>query len=156
MATQHNARATEPPKGEAWSALVEVILDPGTRKFHFETSDLPLDPATNELTFHNYDHPGYVITFRLKEPNFGYAFPDDLDEALFSVDRPICPDTRGQWAQFKAKAVSDGGKSLVVRNHNKDKVRFGYTLRVTDDKGASFWNLDPIGSNENGSFKGRF
>ncbi|HVM22937.1 MAG TPA: hypothetical protein VM308_06515 [Sphingomicrobium sp.] len=141
----------EPAKGNPWKVDVLVVLDPASRTFRFETDDLPLGPD-NELTFHNRGYPGFIITFRLKEPRHGYLFPENLDEALFSVDRPECPTSHGQWRQFKAKAVTENGKNLVVRNQNKDKIRFGFTLRVTNDRGATFWNLDPIAGNENGNW----
>ena len=151
MATQANKNIMkEPPKGDPWMVQVDVILDPSTRTFKFET-DLPKGEK-NKLFFYNEGHPGFVITFHLKDPTYDYRFPEDLDEALFSVDEAVCPTEHGQWNQFKAKAITDNGRNLVVRNHNKDKVEFGYTLRVTQD-GTEFWNLDPIGGNENGSYQ---
>lgn len=151
MATKLKTKTTRPAAGDPWEATVNVILDVENHTFKFET-DLPMGP-NNEISFYNDGQPGFVITYHLQDPRHGYAFPENLDEALFSTKDPVCPTSHGQWGQFKAKAVTDNGINLVVRNLNKDKHRFGYTLRVTKDGGLSFWNLDPIGGNENGSYQ---
>jgi hypothetical protein len=138
-----------PKKGEPWRPTVDVILDVQNDTFHFETDDLPLGPHT-KLTFQNDGYPGFTITFHLKDPPDGYRFPEDLDEALWVTDQPICPDEPCKWSQFKAKAVLNNGQDLVVRNLNEKKQEFGYVLRVTKN-GTEFMNLDPVGGNENGS-----
>lgn len=134
---------------------VDVILKLGsTPPFEFRTEDLPMRPK-NELIFENCNHPGFLVHFDLMPPTNGYAFPDasiahHLDEALYSVPRPVCPTSRGQWPQFTAEEVKNNGNTLVVRNHNRSKVKFGYTLRVTNDSGATYLDLDPPGDNTNG------
>jgi hypothetical protein len=138
----------KPPPGDPWQAHVDVILDPATQTFKFETNDLPMGPD-NKLFFANDGQPGFVVTFHLKDPTYGFVFPENLDEALYSVEEAKCPDEPGQWSQFHAKAVNNNGHDLVVRNHNKKKQDFGYTLLVIDDSN-NCWKLDPIGGNENG------
>ena len=134
---------------------VKVFLHPTSNpKFHFETSDLPLGPD-NSLTFENHGHPGFYVHYDLQEPIHGHLFPGDtiddhLDEALFSKAQSSCPSTKGQWGQFKAKEVTNQGKTLIVHNQNQSKVQFGYTLRVTDDHGTTYLPLDPGGLNQNG------
>ena len=152
MATQVKAKMQRPPKGEPWTPTVDVILDPAKKKFTFESDDLPIGP-NNEITFWNDGQPGFVITFHLKDPRHGYRFPETLKAALSSVDKAECPLDEGQWGQFKAKAVNNNGVDLVVRNLNETKQKFGYTLFVTDDNGQTYWPLDPVGTNENGSSK---
>jgi hypothetical protein len=139
-----------PNPGNPWTPVVDVIIDLQKDTFHFETNDLPLDPKTNKLTFYNQGYPGFVITFHLKDPPEGYRFPENLDEALWVTEQPVCPQEAGKWGQFKAKAVLNNGLDLVVRNLNEKPTDFGYALRVTND-GTKFRNLDPIGGNQNGS-----
>jgi hypothetical protein len=140
----------KPKPGEPWTPTVNVILDAAGHTFHFETIDLPMGP-NNELYFHNGGQPGFVITYHLQNAPDGYVFPENLDEALWSVEDAVCPAQETHWPQFKAKGVLNNGHDLVVRNLNPKKQKFGYTLRVTNDGGQSFWNLDPIGGNEDGS-----
>ena len=134
---------------------VDVILKPGqTPPFEFQSSDLPVG-SDNSLTFANNGRPGFLIDYSLKEPTHGYRFPDNsipdnLNEALYSAEGPGCPNAKGQWQQFKAQNVKQQGKILVVRNLNECAAEFGYTLRVTDDQGASYLPLDPGGFNQNG------
>jgi hypothetical protein len=149
MATQVKPKMHRPPPGEPWSPLVYVILDPDEGKFHFESDDIEIGPD-NEITFSNDGQPGFVITFRLKDPRHGYRFPEDLKTALWAIGEEVCPEEEHHWGQFKAKAVNDNGVDLVVRNLNEHKHKFGYSLLVTKDGGQSFWRLDPIGTNTNG------
>jgi len=150
----HN-HGTKPPKGEPWTPTIDVILDitdPKNKKFHFESADIDIG-KDNAISFYNEDQPGFIITFRLKNPPGGYRFPENLKEALWVVEQPVCPDENNnkEWGQFKAKAVNNGGLDLVVRNLNNDQKSFGYAPRVTTD-GVEFWNLDPVGTNENGGY----
>lgn len=137
------------------TVTVDVVLKPNkSPPFELETNDLPVG-KDGELIFRNDHFPGFIIHFRLKHPSHGYLFPDSsipdhLDESLYSSPGASCPTSKGQWGQFKAQSVEDNGRTLVVRNMNGFKTKFGYTLRVTDDAGASYLDLDPIGGNENG------
>ena len=150
MATQVKPKMHRPPPGEPWTPVVNVILHPETGDFHFESDDLEIGPH-NEITFENDGQPGFVITFHLKDPRHGYRFTENLKTALWSIDEAVCPEDEHHWGQFKAKAVNNNGVDLVVRNLNEHKKKFGYALLVTDDNGATFWRLDPIGTNENGN-----
>jgi hypothetical protein len=150
MATQVKAKLHRPPPGEPWHPVVNVVLDPDNEKFKFQSDDIEVGP-NNEITFDNDGQPGFVITFHLEEPRYGYRFPEDLKAALWSIDEPECPTEEHRWGQFKAKAVNNNGIDLVVRNLNEKKRTFGYALLVTDDGGQTFWPLDPVGTNNNGS-----
>jgi hypothetical protein len=147
--------------GTPRKVIVNVVLDPTSNppKFKFET-DLPKGNGKDELMFYNEHHPGLHVHYTLKDPAFGYVFPDKpipnyLDEALWSTDQAICPTSEGQWEQFTAHKVEDSGKTLVVSNLNENVQQFGYALRVTKDGGQHYWNLDPIGGNQNGSYVAR-
>jgi len=151
MATQATTKMHRPPPGVPWNVLINVILHPDDKTFHFQSDDVEIGPD-NQITFKNDHQPGFVITFHLEEPRHGYRFPEDHKAALSSVDEARCPGVDdGQWGQFKSKAVNNLGEDLVVRNLNERQRKFGYTLFVTDDDGKTFWPLDPIGNNENGS-----
>lgn len=150
MATQVKSKIDRPPPGKPWNVVINVTLDPNHDAFHFHSDDIEIGP-NNEITFENDHQPGFVITFHLEDAH-GYRFPEDLKAALSSVDEARCPDLdEGQWGQFKAKAVNNLGEDLVVRNLNETKRKFGYSLFVTNDGGNTFWRLDPIGNNDNGS-----
>ena len=143
--------------GSPHHATVDVILLLGqTPNFRFESNDLNVG-ANNVLTFVNNGRPGFWIDYRLKDPPYGYLFPNNsipnnLDEALYSaVGSDGCPNSQGQWEQFTAKNVKNAGNTLVVRNLNDCAAVFGYTLRVTNDNGASYVELDPGGVNQNGN-----
>jgi len=140
---------------------VNVILDPMSHppSFKLET-DLPRGKGNNEIMFYNEHHPGLHVHYTLKDPAYGYVFPDApidnyLDEALWSTSDARCPTSEGQWEQFTAHSIEDSGKTLVVYNLNENVQQFGYALRVTKDGGKHYWNLDPIGGNQNGSYAAR-
>ena len=135
---------------------VAVVLHPGASNgnFHFETTELPMGP-NNYLYFKNAGHPGFHVHYDL-QGHEEYVFPDEgmtkyyLKEALYSDDKPGCPTTSGQWGQFKAIEVRNNGRTLVVYNKNDTEKDFGYTLRVTNDDGHNYLDLDPGGGNQNG------
>lgn len=137
-------------------AVVEVTILLGqTPNFKFTSNDLTVGPD-GKLTFENNGKPGFDIEYRLKSPPSGYLFPDNnipnhLSQALWSaVGTNDCPKTAGQWDQFKAKKVKPGGLTLEVRNKNECIADFGYVLRVTNDDGENYLELDPGGRNQNG------
>ena len=142
---------------------VRVLLHPGgpNGDFHFETTDLPMGLG-NVLYFNNHGHPGFLVHYDLQDPTHGYLFPEaalfppsppkqNLRQALFSHGQTGCPTAVGQWGQFTAEDVTNSGKTLVVWNKNQTQHDFGYTLRVTNDRGATYLPLDPGGVNQNGS-----
>ena len=141
---------------------VQVFLHPGDPRgdFHFETTDLPMG-ADNVLFFKNCGHPGFYIHYDLQDPTNGYLFPEsslfppnppkqNLKAAIWCQQNPGCPAAPSQWGQFSGRDVTNGGKTLVVHNKNQSPQDFGYTLRVTNDGGASYLPLDPGGTNQNG------
>ena len=48
----------------------------------------------------------------------------------------------------RGKGEEQNGRTLIVRNKNKDVEDFAYTLRVAN--GANWLDLDPGGKNQNG------
>lgn len=144
---------------------VNVFIDDPTTdppRFRFETTQLPMGPD-NHLHFANCGHPGFCIYYHLQDPTHGYLFPEaslyphppgpkdeHLNQALYSAVGTNCPTSSGQWGQFKAFAVENAGRTLVVHNKNQSPASFGYTLRVTNDAGQSYLPLDPGGTNTNG------
>lgn len=135
--------------------LVEVIIDDPNSdppKFHFETTDLPMDPD-NHLHFKNCGHPGFHIHYHLKNPPNNYFFPRNSkkDKALASQEGLGCPaQDSGQWDDFKALRVEPDRLTLIVHNKNSKQAQFGYALSVTNDDGANHLRLDPGGTNSNG------
>ena len=134
-------------------ADVFVVLDTEhpTLKFHLESTDLPIGPD-GELYFKNCGHPGFDVYFHLKDPkNLGYRFPLDEDAAVSSqVGRGVCPTEASVHQVFKPKAVTNGQKTLCVKNANKKQEEFGYTLWVSKDGNPPYKDLDPGGFNQNG------
>ena len=131
---------------------VTVVLDVNNDpKFYFQTSQ----PMTGKdhLKFKKGKQDGFLINFNLQDPNNVYSFGRSLNEALYSQSQASCPTTSGQWDQFKAYAIVNGGMTLQVHNKNQTMQDFGYTLRVTRDAGANYLDLDPIGTNENSNLK---
>lgn len=157
--------------GKPWEVEVDVYLDdvgppPELKpKFHLNTC-LPIDPYGN-IIFYNCGRPGFTIRFNLFDNTNGgagskYAFPnppgppgqpDPSKWALWSTKGSGCPpnNCNAQWADFQSDHVEQEGQVLVVTDVNSTMALFGYTLRVTNDRGSTFVNLDPGGSNQNGS-----
>lgn len=142
----------KPKPGDPWMPVVNVILHPENQTFEFQSADIDIGPK-NSITFQNDGQTGFVITFRLQSPPDQYRFPENLAEALWVTEDPGCPTERNNGGgPMIAKAVNNNGMDLVVRNKNKDKEVFGFAPRVSNDGGKSFWNLDPVGTNDNGGW----
>ena len=122
--------------------------------FTFETS-LPMS-GKNHLKFSKGKADGFLISYTLDDPGNTYTFGSDLNQALWSTSEAVCPTSPGQWDQFTAQEITNGGMTLVVHNANRDKQDFGYTLRITSDGGNSYMELDPIGTNDNSNLKRTF
>jgi len=107
----------------------------------------------NDFAFYDNGKAGFVLRFRLHGAALGYRFPDDKDEALYSVRDTVCPKTPGQWDQFEANNVGENNRTLVVINLNDYEAEFAYTLRVKKTVGSEtkWLELDPGGLNKNGS-----
>ena len=147
-----------------WEVDVDVYLKSVGPPAQFDIlCCLPVDQNGN-IVFYNNGRPGFTVNFRLyDDTNSGYVFPNPpappnkiMKWAMWSTQGQGCPPQgSGQWPEFTSVNVKDQGQTLVVRNTNTTQTNFGYTLRVTNDGGATFVDLDPGGTNENGnSMKG--
>ena len=154
---------------KAWEVDIDVYLKsvgpPPEYKADFEMKAcLPVDAANKNITFYNQGRPGFVINFRLYDntnggAGSGYEFPNppsvpgkESAWAMWSRQGKGCPpQNHGQWSEFTSQSVKDQGQTLVVVNQNQTVTEFGYTLRVTNDGGKCFVDLDPGGNNQNGN-----
>ncbi|HEX8840601.1 MAG TPA: hypothetical protein VF750_09055 [Sphingomicrobium sp.] len=155
--------------GKPWEVDVDIYLDevgPAPERkptFHLETC-LPMD-ASGNIIFSNRHRPGFKIRFNLWDntngglgSNYQFHEPakpphDPAKWALWSAEGNSCPpkDCNAQWADFQSDHIEAGGKTLVVTNTNSKLAYFGYTLRVSNDQGQTFVDLDPVGTNMNGA-----
>jgi hypothetical protein len=116
---------------------------------------LPTGP-NGELIFNNAGRPGFFIHFGLVDKTgLNYKFPPQakVSEAVWSeLVAGACPQSPGKWDVFEPRNITNGGMTLIVHNPNVDPIlgKFGYTLRVTKDGGATYLPLDPGGDNQNG------
>jgi hypothetical protein len=143
--------------GSPWLVDVDVYLTSvNPVSFHLETC-LPMAPDGN-ITFKNRNRPGFEIRYNLiDETGDGYRFPPQSKraDALWSIEGQNCPPANygQQWPQFTTvRVVEPDCLTLVVRNKNETVTTFGYTLRVTKDGGLNYVDLDPGGTNDNGSY----
>jgi|GraSoiStandDraft_46_1057282.scaffolds.fasta_scaffold536400_1 hypothetical protein len=138
---------------------VNVILESDNPvRFRIEPvgKSIPVGPQ-GELIFYNDHHPGFHVWFYLQDPNdLGYLFPPNnkKHEAIWSeLGSGSCPQPPGKSDVFHAERVLEPEcTTLVVLNPNPSPAQgaFGYTLRVTKDRGATYLPLDPGGLNQNG------
>jgi len=133
------------------TVIVHLDLS-STPPFTLETS-LP-KTGQGYLKFEKGKKDGFMISFELDDPDNVYTWGSDPTKALWSTSQATCPTASGQWGQFTAQEITNGGMTLKVLNKNETKQDFGYTLRVTRDNGANYVGLDPIGSNQNGNTRG--
>ena len=148
----------KPVPGPPRDVHVNVILNsekPGDFRIVPEPlGSLPTGP-NGELIFENEGHSGFFVYFDLKDPNdLRFKFPPNnkMNDAVWSkLGVGACPDTEA-WEIFDPRSVTNKGMTLKVRNTNvgSEVGKFGYTLRVTKDGGASYLPLDPGGDNKNG------
>jgi hypothetical protein len=145
---------------EPMDVQVNVVLTPSREpKWHLESLLL----QAGKLTFKNQGHPGFNVFFIIQDPEgSGYQFPDDEDMALAATPLAApgtdCPRQGVSWNQFKPQQViKNAGRNTTLKVHNPNaqgqECDFGYTLFVTlqPDGSGSYWELDPIGSNQNGA-----
>jgi hypothetical protein len=150
--------------GKPWEVEVDVYLQSVGPPAQFELKTcLPVN-ANDEIVFANKRRPGFNINFNLYDDTnggggSGYVFPNPPKLphqahkwALWSKEGHGCPPANfgQQWPEFESISVKNQGKTLVVRNLNQNTTRFGFTLRVTNDNGGTFVDLDPGGDNKNG------
>lgn len=166
-AMQHSKVLAKGPS-KPWEIDIDVYLDSvDPLDFSIDTC-LPQseDDSQSCIEFNNAGRNGFTLNFRLYDntgANPSYVFPDPPGNpnqggdpqtwALWSSQGEGCPPPgyADQWDQFTAVKVKDKGTTLEVTNLNQYQSDFGYTLRVTNDGGASFVNLDPGGTNNNGN-----
>jgi hypothetical protein len=150
---------TVAPAKRPWDVDIDVHLEQAgsNPSFRIHTC-LPVDPATGNILFENNHRPGFNINFNLyDETGGGYVFPPQpkVKEACWSRTGTSCP-TSAIWEVFDPRRVTNGGTTLVVYNDNPTVGGSGglgpfkYTLRVTNDGGNTYCDLDPGGSDMNG------
>ena len=138
-----------------WDVDVDLYLYPEDHDPPFRLDSYLQSEPGGDLVFSNRRRPGFIVKFHLHdETGEGYEFPKPSHEheALWSRAGEGCPPPNsGQWEEFEAIRIINSQKTLVVRNLNETKTKFGYTLRVTKDGGKTFRDLDPGGDNLNGN-----
>ena len=81
-------------------------------------------------------------------------FPKDPDDAMWvAADDQSCPEDPCHQKQVVFGVnVSSDGEQLTVKNHNKDKKRFAFTLNFHETKDGKTVRVpfDPIWANNNG------
>jgi hypothetical protein len=107
------------------------------------------------LEFKNDHHPGFNIHFDLVDKSgLGFKFPpsDKMRSAVWSeLGATSCPQD-GKMEVFEPVSIDNDQTTLVVHNPNAGTVvgAFYYMLRVTNDGGRNYLELDPGGTNKNG------
>lgn len=113
--------------------------------------------TVEELNFENNGRPGFWVHFHIDDDDgTGFVFPNEPEKALWvkpaTADDPNpCPKSKHDWNEFTPHDVTNANRTLIVRNHNSRKQRFGFSLRFgrnpTEEPTVLF---DPIGTNQNG------
>lgn len=141
-------------RGVPWEVEIDVHLKKGCPDPEFEISTpLPRDPNGN-IIFLNNHRPGFNIKFNLHDDTHsGYTFPGQahVRDACWSQVGTACP-TSPMWEVFEPRRVVNG-TTLIVYNDNPSPPlgEFRYTLRVTNDGGDTYCDLDPGGVDGNGA-----
>jgi hypothetical protein len=142
--------------GSPWEVDVDVYVYCEDHDPPFRIDSYLQAVPHGDLVFNNRHRPGFIVKFHLHdESGEGYQFPrpPDEKEALWSKAGVGCPPANyGQWEEFFSLRIENNRQTLVVRNLNKTTTKFGYTLRVTKDDGATYRDLDPGGDNQNGNW----
>jgi hypothetical protein len=143
-------------------ARIDVTLTKGcpNPKFTLTSSDLKdYPPGSGNFQFDNKGRPGFNIHFILDDQTGdGYVFAPVPDDACWSqLGSNSCPG-KPVYDVFCPRAIGDSGKRLDVYNFNPRGPHpsggigpFTYTLRVTKDGGKSYCDLDPGGTDNNGT-----
>ena len=111
-----------------------------------------------EVEFDNVNSDGLIVSFTLTDDDgTGLRFPDQLARAIWvhpvKDKQDDCPDKQVSWSGFEPIAVSNGNRTLQVRNPNTCAQLFKFSLNLTKsptDANAPLERWDPIGSNRNG------
>ena len=149
------------PMVAGWRQSVKVWALPGNPiDWHME-SNLK-DPQSGFLVFNkgNDNMPKrdyYLIQFDLQdhsgldlrfEPNPANAFWVAVDQN----SPPTCPKSASYSDQIYAICDDPGGKGLTVRNDDKDRAYFTFSLGFISDKDGKPYRYDPGGDNQDGGF----
>ena len=140
---------------QPWDVEVDVYLKKAcpNPKWEIQTA-LPVE--NGNIIFKNNHRPGFYINFNLYDEtgsNPPYTFPPQpkVKEACWSKVGSACP-TASIWEVFEPLTVTPDGMILRVYNDNPAPGlgSFKYTLRVTNDGGGSYCDIDPGGGDDNG------
>lgn len=138
-----------------------------------KTGDGPCDFAfdikesdKHKLVFKNdkdgEQRPGYIVYFHIEEPkdvNSQFYSTDSMwvqpfgnvsAEIAGKLGTTVCPTSPCYWDQFFVIGLINKNKTLMIRNKNDYEQDFAFTLRLQVQDCRKVFELDPIGSNQNG------
>lgn len=152
-AEQSRPKPNTGPAKKPWTVEIDVHLTKACPDpvFELHTS---LPEQNGNIVFQNNHRPGFDIQFNFyDDTGSGYTFPPQskVREACWSQVGTACPSSP-IWDVFDPRHIGNNGATLVVYNDNPSPALgdFKYTLRVTNDGGVSYCDLDPGGSDSNG------
>lgn len=147
--------------GTAQAASVDIILTPDANAPHGIRFEMASSFKNgNELTFRNPKKGDWFdIDFNIiDQHDTGYLFPDDPEKAMYvkpvnNVTDP-CPEDWNRpehWAQFAARKVTKGNRTLQVKNLNETVQLYKFCLwfTTTPEANGPCIPYDPIGNNQN-------
>lgn len=149
-----------PPRAVFLDVYIDEIDPLSFRVEPSPKNNPPLLTGPNGIIFKNDFHNGFDVYFELQDNTFGYYFPPDKKDALWSQKGSTCPDQTGVWDIFNPIKVFDppfptppSHRTLLwAKNPNPGPAPgqgpFQYNLRVTN--GKDWKDLDPGGDNMNG------
>ena len=111
-----------------------------------------------EMSFKNKNDEGLMVSFTIEDDGgTGMLFPDDPAKALWvhpvAKKNDPCPPPGSTWPEFQATGVTNGNRTLEVRDFNSCPQLFKFALNFTTDPhnpDAKLESWDPIGDNRNG------
>lgn len=129
---------------------VEITPNPKAKNGYDFKLDGPGVTSDDEIKFENFDNPGYVVYFKIKDVHqTGLRFRPDAEDALWVNAGLGNPPPDSQWPGFVPLSVENDEKKLIVYCRNKlPKQKFKFTLRFLGPNGPIDW--DPIGDGLNG------
>ena len=128
-------------------------------------SDDPCDISyelVGDLVFENNHRPGFMVfididahedlgaKFLSSDPMWVQPFSEETETACTTAGARLCPTSPSYWDQFATVSVINRGRTLLVRNKNDYEQSFAFTLRFQVKNCPRVFELDPIGSNQNG------
>lgn len=159
----------KPPRDVYVDVYIDVVIPLAFRVIPSPKNNpqLPIGPK-GEIIFNNNHHNGFNIHFELQGDTHGYFFPPNAKkhDAVWSQLGNVCPKTSQVAEVFHPLSVTEPPpppppppppkppecRELIVLNPNPTPAQgaFQYNLRVTNDGGVNYLNLDPGGDNQNG------